>query len=62
MNARLAAIAGLVDELSIGLAPIFLGEALRLFDGVDLRKVSVDPVGAIHSPLVIHLRYAVRNG
>jgi dihydrofolate reductase len=54
--------AGLVDEFSIALAPIFLGDGLRLFDGLDPRRVSVDPVEAIHSPMVTHLRYEVRNG
>jgi dihydrofolate reductase len=51
--------AGLVDELCIALAPVFLGEGIRLFDGIDWRKVSLEIVEAIHSPLVTHLRYAV---
>ena len=51
--------AGLVDELSIALSPVFLGEGLRLFDGVDKRRVSLDIVDAVHSPLVTHLRYAL---
>jgi dihydrofolate reductase len=53
--------AGLVDEFSIALAPIFFGRGIRLFDGVDRRKVTLDIVEAIHSPLVTHLRYAVRR-
>ena len=52
--------AGLVDEFSIALAPIFFGEGVRLFDGIDRRKVSPEIVEAIHSPLVTHLRYAVK--
>jgi dihydrofolate reductase len=52
--------AGLVDEFSIALAPVFIGEGLSLFDGVDTRRVSVDIVEAVHSPLVTHLRYAVK--
>ena len=52
--------AGLVDEFSIALAPVFIGEGVRLFDGVDTRRVSVDIVEAAHSPLVTHLRYAVK--
>jgi dihydrofolate reductase len=52
--------AGLVDEFSIALAPVFLGEGVRLFDGVDASRVSVDIVEAIHSPAVTHLRYAVK--
>jgi len=53
--------AGLVDEFSIALAPVFLGDGLRLFDGVDKRRFSVDIVEAIHSPMVTHLRYAIRK-
>jgi dihydrofolate reductase len=52
--------AGLVDEFSIALAPIFFGEGVRLFDGIDRRKISPEIVEAIHSPLVTHLRYAVK--
>ncbi len=52
--------AGLVDEISIALAPVFIGEGLRLFDGVDTGRVAVDLVEAVHSPLVTHLRYAVK--
>ena len=51
--------AGLVDEFSIALAPVFFGAGIRLFDGIDRRKVAVDIVEALPSPLVTHLRYAV---
>ena len=51
--------AGLVDEFSIALAPVFFGEGVRLFDRIDRRKVSPEIVEAIHSPLVTHLRYAL---
>ena len=51
--------AGLVDEFSIALAPVFLGAGVRLFDGIDQRKVGLEIVEAIHSPLVTHLRYTV---
>ena len=53
--------AGLVDEFSVALAPVFIGEGIRLFDGVDTRRVSVDIVDAAHSPLVTHLRYVVKT-
>jgi hypothetical protein len=49
----------LIDEFSIALAPVFFGEGLRLFEGIDRRKVALEIVEAIHSPLVTHLRYAV---
>ena len=52
--------AGLVDEFAIALAPVFFSEGVRLFDGIDRRKVSPEIVEAIHSPLVTHLRYAVK--
>jgi dihydrofolate reductase len=51
--------AGLVDEFSVALAPVFFGEGIRLFDGIDRHKVALEIVEAIHSPLVTHLRYAV---
>jgi dihydrofolate reductase len=51
--------AGLVDEFSIALAPVFFGTGIRLFDGIDRRKVAVSIVEVIHSPLVTHLQYAV---
>ena len=53
--------AGLVDECSLALAPVFIGEGIRLFEGVDTRRVSLDIVEAAHSPLVTHLRYAVKS-
>lgn len=51
--------AGLVDEFSIALAPVVFGSGIRLFDGIDRRKVGLEIVEAIPSPLVTHLRYAV---
>lgn len=53
--------AGWVDELYIALAPVFLGEGLRLFDGIDTRKIGVEISEAVHSPEVTHLRYAVHK-
>jgi dihydrofolate reductase len=53
--------AGLVDEFSIALAPVFFGEGIRLFDRVDRHRIAVEIVEAIHSPQVTHLSYAVRR-
>ena len=53
--------AGLVDELCLAVAPLFLGEGLRLFEGIDRNRVGVEVVEAIHSPEVTHLRYAVKK-
>jgi dihydrofolate reductase len=53
--------AGLVDEFAIALSPVLLGTGRRLFDGIDASRVSLDPMEAISSPMVTHLRYAVRR-
>jgi dihydrofolate reductase len=53
--------AGLVDEFSIALSPVLLGAGLRLFDGIDPSRISLDIVEAINSPMVTHLSYAVRR-
>lgn len=51
--------AGLVDEMHLALAPVFLGSGIRLFDRVDPQKLSLTITEALHSPRVTHLRYAV---
>jgi dihydrofolate reductase len=53
--------AGLVDELSVSLAPVLLGSGLRLFDGIDHRKIAVSIVGATDSPRVTHVKYGVKS-
>jgi len=50
--------AGLVDELSIHLAPVLLGAGVRLFDQVG-PELALEAVAAIESPLVTHLKYQV---
>ena len=50
-----ALAAGVVDELTLHVAPVTLGAGERLFDGVgDLRLEVVD---SISSPLAAHVRY-----
>ena len=53
--------AGLVDALEIALAPIFMGDGVRLFDGIDPRKVELEIATTIASPSVTHLRYRVKK-
>lgn len=52
--------AGLIDEFSIALSPVWLGAGARLFDQSDLSRLSLQIIEAVHSPLVTHLSYAVR--
>ncbi len=51
--------AGLVDELQIHLAPVLLGEGVRLFEGIDPESVKLERTRVIDSPRVTHLRYRV---
>jgi dihydrofolate reductase len=53
--------AGLVDELMLSLAPTFLGNGLRLFDGIDVNRVGLEIADVVNSPKVTHLRYAVKK-
>jgi dihydrofolate reductase len=51
--------AGLVDELMLSLAPTFLGNGLRLLDGIDVDASDLQIADVMSSPNVTHLRYAV---
>lgn len=51
--------AGLLEELDIHIAPIFLGAGARLFDGPGLGKVKLEPVQVLDSAHATHIRYRV---
>ena len=51
--------AGLVDELSISVAPVLLGGGERLLDGLGDAAIELEQVDAIAAPGVTHLRYRV---
>ena len=53
--------AGLVDELTIALAPVLFGSGIRLFEGVDAGRVALEQVRAEPTQRVTHLTYAVRQ-
>ena len=51
--------AGLVDEFTISLPPVVLGEGTRLFDCIKFGQIGLELVDTIPSPRVTHLSYAV---
>jgi hypothetical protein len=52
---RQALIAGVVDELTLDVAPVLLGSGERIFDGVE--SFGFEPVEVLHSALATHIRY-----
>ncbi|MBL8737437.1 MAG: dihydrofolate reductase family protein [Planctomycetes bacterium] len=53
--------AGVVDELTLHVAPVLLGRGLRLFDGVPPGDLVLEPNGAAVSPRAQHLHFRVRR-
>ncbi|WP_433797588.1 dihydrofolate reductase family protein [Actinoplanes sp. CA-252034] len=53
--------AGLVDEFTIALSPVFFGAGTRLFDGVDTSRVELRQIRSEPSERVTHLTYAVHR-
>jgi dihydrofolate reductase len=51
--------AGLLDVVQIHLVPVFLGEGVRLFDGIPLDTVALEAERVVTSPNVTHLRFRV---
>jgi dihydrofolate reductase len=51
--------AGLIDELTISLVPVILGDGERLLTGLDGAGVKLEQIQSIEAPGVTHLIYAV---
>ena len=51
--------AGHLDELLIHVAPILIGDGVRLFDDPGPDQVELEPIQVLASPEVTHLRYRV---
>jgi dihydrofolate reductase len=49
--------AGLLDELQVHVAPVLLGDGVRLFDGGERANLEITRV--VDSPTVTHVRYRV---
>jgi dihydrofolate reductase len=49
--------AGLLDVIQIHVSPVFLGEGVRLFDGIPLDTVALEAERVVASPNVTHLRF-----
>jgi len=50
--------AGLIDEFTIALAPVFFGSGVSLFDGIDGDRLTPEQVRAEPTSSVTHLTYA----
>ena len=55
---RQALAGGLVDELTITIAPVMLGAGKRLFEGFD-QTLNLEHVRALQSPFATHITYRV---
>jgi dihydrofolate reductase len=54
--------AGLVDELQVHVAPVFLGDGVRLFEKLGDDRPDLELTRVVDSPRVTHLRYRVQKG
>jgi dihydrofolate reductase len=54
--------AGLVDELQVHVAPVFLGDGVRLFERLGDDRPDLELTRVVDSPRVTHLRYRVQKG
>jgi dihydrofolate reductase len=52
---RQALAAGVIDELTLDIAPVLLGSGERIFDGGE--SFGFEPAEVLHSPLTTHIRY-----
>jgi dihydrofolate reductase len=51
--------AGLMDEIHIDVAPLLLGNGVRLFDHLGIEPIELEIIRAIEAPGVIHLGFRV---
>jgi dihydrofolate reductase len=52
---------GVVEELTLTIAPILLGGGKRLFDGIARTDLVFERTGVVESPFATHIRYRVSS-
>jgi dihydrofolate reductase len=53
--------AGLIDEMTLNVVPVFLGEGTRLFEHLADSHPELESIGVVEAPGVTHLRYRLRS-
>jgi dihydrofolate reductase len=57
--ARLGLETGLADEIQLHLAPLLLGDGIRLFDHLDSGPIRLERIQLVESPKVTDLRFRI---
>jgi dihydrofolate reductase len=53
--------AGLVDEISLHLAPVLLGRGTRMFEDLGIGHLDLELTEAVDTPAAVHLRYRIAD-
>ncbi|MGH3089088.1 MAG: dihydrofolate reductase family protein [Rubrobacteraceae bacterium] len=53
--------AGLVDEMSIHLVPVLLGDGIRLFDRAGKERIELENTRVVESPKAAHFVYRIKK-
>jgi dihydrofolate reductase len=53
--------AGLIDEMTLNVVPVFLGAGTRLFEHLAGTFPALEPIGVVEAPGVTHLKYRLRR-
>jgi dihydrofolate reductase len=59
--ARAVLLAGELDEMSLQIIPVLLGEGRRLFDDMPAQHIELELIRALQSPEMLRVRYRVRT-